>query len=112
ALLSPPPPPLGLLSSRSWRARRLRTAVIAVLIPVILAGWTVTAVFAQSPSPEAGASPAALPGDPVKGQQLFTAQGCGTCHGANLEGTSLAPRLNPITQLAGVSNPKDPTFIH
>lgn len=93
------------------RGRRRLTAVIAVLIPVILAGWTVTAVFAQSPSPTAGGSPAPLPGDPVKGQQLFTAQGCGTCHGANLEGTGLAPRLNPITQLAGVANPKDPTFI-
>lgn len=93
------------------RGRRHLTAVVAVLIPVILAGWTVTAVFAQSPSPAAGGSPAALPGDPARGQQLFTAQGCGTCHGANLEGSGLAPRLNPITQLAGVPNPKDPTFI-
>jgi len=94
------------------RGRRHLTAVILALIPVILAGWTVTAVFAQSPSPSpAPTSSGGPPGDPARGQQLFSAQGCASCHGANLEGGSIAPRLNPITKLAGVPNPKDPAYI-
>lgn len=86
-------------------------AAIAVLVPAILTAWTLTAVFAQSPSPAAGGSPAPLPGDPQKGAQLFSAQGCTACHGASLEGGSIAPRLNPITKLAGVDNPLDPAYI-
>ena len=86
-------------------------AAISVLVPAILAAWTLTAVFAQSPSPAAGGSPAPLPGDPQKGAQLYTAQGCVSCHGPSLEGGSIAPRLNPITKLAGVDNPLDPAYI-
>lgn len=104
-------PPAVCYLDRIMRGRRHLTAAILVLIPAIMAGWTITAVFAQSPSPSASGSAAALPGDPARGQQLFAAQGCASCHGANLEGGSIAPRLNPITKLAGVANPKDPAFI-
>ena len=72
-----------------------------------------TAVFAQSPSPSpaASGSPGQPVGDPARGAQIFASQGCASCHGAALEGSSIAPRLNPITQLAGVPNPKDPAYI-
>jgi mono/diheme cytochrome c family protein len=99
--------------------RRLRWSLpvaIAVVLPLLFAGWTLAAVFAASPSPSAsgsassasGAASAPL-GDPAKGAQLF-GQNCATCHGSNLEG-GVGPKLNPIEQLPGVSNPKDPAFI-
>lgn len=99
--------------------RRLRWSLpvaIAVVLPLLFAGWTLAAVFAASPSPSAsgsassasGAANAPL-GDPAKGAQLF-GQNCATCHGSNLEG-GVGPKLNPIAQLPGVSNPKDPAFI-
>ncbi len=85
-------------------------AVLAVLVPAVLAGWTLTAVFAEtsSPSPSAGAS--ALPGDPNKGAQVFSAQGCTSCHGASLEG-GIGAKLNPIQKLPGVANPLDPNYL-
>jgi mono/diheme cytochrome c family protein len=90
------------------RGRRWRLpAALAVLVPAILAGWTLTAVSAESPSPAASA----LPGDPTKGAQTFGSAGCAGCHGANLEG-GIGPKLNPITKLPGVSNPLDPAFLH
>lgn len=99
--------------------RRLRWSLpvaIAVVLPLLFAGWTLAAVFAASPSPSAsgsassasGAGSAPL-GDPAKGAQLF-GQNCATCHGSNLEG-GVGPKLNPIEQLPGVSNPKDPAFL-
>jgi mono/diheme cytochrome c family protein len=89
------------------RGRRWRLpAALAVLVPAILAGWTLTAVFAESPSPAASA----LPGDPTKGAQVFGSAGCAGCHGANLEG-GIGPKLNPITKLPGVANPLDPAYL-
>jgi cytochrome c551 len=93
------------------RGRRWRlSAAVAVLVPAILTGWTLTAVFAESPSPSASGGSQQLQGDPTKGAQVYSQQGCITCHGANLEG-GVGPRLNPITKLPGVANPLDPTYL-
>jgi mono/diheme cytochrome c family protein len=81
-------------------------AAIAILVPALLIGWTLTAVSAEQPSP----SGSALPGDPTKGAQVFGAQGCTTCHGANLEG-GIGAKLNPIQKFPGVSNPLDPNYL-
>jgi mono/diheme cytochrome c family protein len=90
------------------RGRRWQLpAVIAVLVPGILAGWTLTAVSAEtsSPSPSVSAS-----GDPAHGAQVFSSQGCTACHGANLEG-GIGAKLNPIQKLPGVANPLDPNYL-
>lgn len=102
--------------------RRLRWSLpvaIAVVLPLLIGGWTLTAVFADtspSPSPGSAGSPSpatgaagGVKGDPTKGATLF-GQNCATCHGSNLEG-GVGPKLNPITQLPGVHNPKDPNYI-
>jgi mono/diheme cytochrome c family protein len=81
--------------------------VFAVLVPAILAGWTLTAVFAAQSAPSPSAS---LPGDPTHGAQVFGAQGCTACHGANLEG-GIGAKLNPIQKFPGVANPLDPTYL-
>jgi mono/diheme cytochrome c family protein len=92
------------------RGRRwLVPSAAAVLVPAILAGWTLTAVFAQeAPSPSTSSS--ALPGDPAKGAQVFGASGCTGCHGANLEG-GIGAKLNPIQKFPGVANPLDPNYL-
>jgi mono/diheme cytochrome c family protein len=61
----------------------------------------------ESPAPGASGSPgaASLPGDPNKGQQLYSASGCTTCHGASLEG-GVGPRLNPLQKISGVPDYK------
>jgi mono/diheme cytochrome c family protein len=93
------------------RLRRAFPVAIAVLVPLVFAGWTLTAVFAESPSPSASASEGSkLPGDPQKGQQVYGSSDCSSCHGANLEG-GVGPKLNPIEKLPGVSNPLDPTYL-
>jgi mono/diheme cytochrome c family protein len=99
------------------RVRRSLPIALAALIPAILAGWTLTAVFAESPSPGAsptaaaspGASPAAA-GDPQQGQQLYSSAGCTSCHGANLEG-GIGPKLNPIEHLPDTNNPLTQAYI-
>jgi mono/diheme cytochrome c family protein len=77
---------------------------VALAVPVVLSLWTLTAVFAASPSPASGA----LPGDPQKGAVIF-GQNCASCHGANLEG-GVGAKLNPIEQLPGI-NSKDPAAL-
>ncbi|HYW23639.1 MAG TPA: cytochrome c [Terriglobales bacterium] len=83
-------------------------AVFAVLVPAILTGWTLTAVSAETSSPSPTAS--ALPGDPNAGSQVFSQQGCVTCHGANLEG-GIGAKLNPIQKFPDVPNPLDPNYL-
>ncbi|MGI8564631.1 MAG: c-type cytochrome [Candidatus Dormibacter sp.] len=110
---------MRLLGSRRWSW----PAAFAILIPALLLGWTLTAVSAAptpSPSgaaPSAAASSGAAPapgaapaGDVQKGAQLYSAQGCTSCHGANLEG-GVGPKLNPIVKLPGVPDPKSPAYI-
>jgi mono/diheme cytochrome c family protein len=95
------------MRSRRW----VLPSAIAALVPAVLAGWTLTAVFAeQAPSPSPSASSSALPGDPTKGAQVYGAQGCTACHGANLEG-GIGAKLNPIQKLPGVANPLDPNYL-
>src|SRR5215469_10786919 len=91
------------------RGRRWKLpAVLAVLVPAILAGWTLTAVSAES-APSPAGSPS-LPGDPNAGAQVFSSNGCTSCHGANLEG-GIGAKLNPIQKFPGVENPLDPNYL-
>jgi mono/diheme cytochrome c family protein len=103
------------------RVRRSLPIALAALIPAILAGWTLTAVFAQTPSPGASPSAAGSPGaspsgsqkvqgDPQQGQQLYSSAGCTSCHGANLEG-GIGPKLNPIEKLPDTQNPLNPAYL-
>jgi mono/diheme cytochrome c family protein len=95
----------GDMRGRRW----LLPVAIAVLVPAILGGWTLTAVFAeQAPSPSASQS--ALPGDPTKGATAFGSAGCTACHGANLEG-GIGAKLNPIQKFPGVPDPLDPIYL-
>lgn len=85
-------------------------AAVAVLIPAVLAGWTLTAVSAEQASPAPQAS-VALPGDPAAGAQVYSGSGgCTSCHGASLEG-GIGAKLNPIQKLPGVDNPLDPNYL-
>jgi mono/diheme cytochrome c family protein len=93
---------------RRKRSRWLWPGALAALAPALLAGWTLTAVSAQSPSPSASGQP--LPGDPAKGQAVYSSAGCVTCHGANLEG-GVGAKLNPIQHFSGVPNPLDPAYL-
>jgi cytochrome c551 len=96
------------MRSRRW----LLPTALAVLAPAVLAGWTLTAVSAaeSSPSPSPSASASAATGDANAGSQVFSAQGCTACHGANLEG-GIGAKLNPIQKFPGVANPLDPNYL-
>jgi mono/diheme cytochrome c family protein len=94
------------------RGRRWKVpAAIAVLVPAVLAGWTLTAVSAEtsSPTPSSSASSSAV-GNATAGAQVFGSAGCTTCHGASLEG-GIGAKLNPIQKFPGVANPLDPNYI-
>jgi mono/diheme cytochrome c family protein len=94
----------GDMRGRRW----LLPTAVAVLVPGMLAGWTLTAVFAQeSPSPAGSPS---LPGNPANGATVFGSKTCTTCHGASLEG-GIGAKLNPIQKLPGVTNPLDPNYL-
>src|SRR5262245_47065063 len=90
------------MRGRRWH---LPTA-LAILVPALLIGWTLTAVSAEQASPTG--SPVA--GDATRGAQVFGSKGCVSCHGANLEG-GVGAKLNPIQKLPGVSNPLDPSYL-
>jgi len=108
---SPRIPHPATANSRGSRSRRWHLpAALAVLVPAILAGWTLTAVSAeQAASPSPGAT--ALPGDPAAGAQVYAGKGgCTSCHGASLEG-GIGAKLNPIQKFPGVDNPLDPNYL-
>lgn len=88
------------------RLRALFPVLLVLCVPLVLSGWTMVAVGAQTQSAQA----ASLPGDPTKGQQLFTSGTCSSCHGANLEG-GIGPALNPIGHLGNTKDPLDPTYL-
>ena len=96
----------------NMRGRRwLLPAVLVALVPAVLAGWTLTAVFAAgTPSPAPSASGSVPQGDPTRGAQTFGSAGCTACHGANLEG-GIGAKLNPIQKFPGVSDPLSPQFL-
>jgi mono/diheme cytochrome c family protein len=83
-----------------------RFALLALAVPALLAITTLSTLADTSPSPSG--SPA-LPGDPVKGETLYAASGCGGCHGAALTG-GVGPALNPIEKI-GSLNTLDATFL-
>lgn len=89
------------------RLRALFPVLLILSVPLVLGGWTVVAVGAQTQSAHAAG---VLPGDPAKGQQVFTSSTCSSCHGANLEG-GIGPALNPIVHLGNTKNPLDPTYL-
>ena len=95
------------MRGRGW----LLPTSLALLLPGVLAAWTITAVFAaDTPSPAPTASGSAPPGNPQRGAQVFGSAGCASCHGASLEG-GIGPKLNPIVKLHGVSNPLSPQYL-
>ena len=91
------------LKATAWRAGL--TGLCAVLISTALTGCR-QAGSRRTPS----GSPSALPGDPNNGAQVFSQQGCTTCHGASLEG-GIGAKLNPIQHFPGVANPLDPEYL-
>src|SRR2546421_13031991 len=92
-------------------AMRVTRGLLLVLgIPTFFILTALSTLADTSPSPASTASGATtLPGDPAKGQTLFS-QNCATCHGASLEG-GIGPALNPIEKLPGVANPLDPAYL-
>ena len=93
------------MRGRARRSRWYLPAALAVTGLLLVVGWTLAAVFAESASP----APSGLPGDPTKGSQLY-GQNCVSCHGSNLEG-GIGPKLNPIQNLGNVKDPLDPTYL-
>jgi mono/diheme cytochrome c family protein len=93
--------------------RLAKTIVVAVAIPAFIVLTALSTLADSSPSPSGSGSAAsgagALPGDPTKGETVYT-QNCASCHGAALEG-GVGAVLNPIEKLPGVSNPLDPSFL-
>jgi mono/diheme cytochrome c family protein len=97
------------------------SAALALLVPLLVVGFGLTALAQSSPSPgvSPGASPGAsqqagqggsnLPGDPTKGMQIYN-QNCTTCHGAALEG-GIGPPLNPIKNLGNTKDPLAPDYL-
>jgi mono/diheme cytochrome c family protein len=86
--------------------RRLKWSLpvaIAVLAPILIGIWTLTAVSAAGKK-------VTYTGDPTQGQTLFTSGTCASCHGANLEG-GVGPALNPIEHLGNTKNPLDEQYI-
>ena len=83
------------MRGRQHRSRFFLPAVLAVSGLLLVGGWTLTAVFAESA--------------PTKGGQVF-GQNCASCHGSNLEG-GIGPKLNPIQRLGNTPNPLDPNYL-
>jgi cytochrome c553 len=94
-----------------WPAMRLKTgfklpALLAIVVPGLLALTAITTLADSSPSPSAST---VLPGDPTKGATLYAAN-CTSCHGGSLEG-GIGAVLNPIDKMPGVANPLDPAYL-
>src|SRR5215472_11520500 len=87
--------------------------LLALGIPAFFLLTGISTLADSSPSPSSSIGTAsgstALPGDPNRGQTLYS-QNCATCHGAALEG-GIGAVLNPIDRLPNVSNPLDPAFL-
>jgi cytochrome c5 len=85
---------------------------VGVFACLVGAGTIGATAASPSPSESAATSPGAsgspggaLPGDPNKGQQAYSAGGCTACHGASLEG-GVGPRLNPLQKITGTPDYK------
>jgi mono/diheme cytochrome c family protein len=95
---------------RLGKPRWLTASAAAFLVPGLLIGFATVAFAATTASPSPSTSGAGLPGDPAKGQQLFTSSGCATCHGAALGG-GIGPPLHPIKNLGDSKDPLDPAYL-
>jgi len=86
--------------------------LVALAVPGFLLLTGVSTLADSSPSPTSASGPRsnALPGNPTKGEALYSSAGCGGCHGASLEG-NVGATLNPIEKLPGVPNSLDPNFL-
>jgi mono/diheme cytochrome c family protein len=80
--------------------------LLAIAVPGLLLLTGISTLADASPSP----SGAALPGDPAKGQTLYSTGTCAGCHGANMEG-NIGPALNPIEKINGIPNVLDTAFL-
>jgi len=113
AIPAKPPLELWVELAASMSRRRLWSlpAAAGILVPAILGGWTLTAVFAADPSPvaSAGAKATVPGGDATKGQDVYN-QNCTSCHGPTLGG-GIGPKLNPIQKLGNTGNPADPDYL-
>ena len=93
--------------------RFTKGVVLALAIPAFFVLTALSTLADSSPTPSGSGSAAsgagALPGDPDKGQTVYS-QNCASCHGAALEG-GVGATLNPIEKLPGVPNSLDPTFL-
>lgn len=78
----------------------LTASAVAFLVPSLLVGFATVALAAASP----------LPGDPTKGQAVFSGSTCATCHGSTLGG-GVGPPLHPIKNLGNTKDPLDPTYL-
>jgi disulfide bond formation protein DsbB len=93
--------------------RSTRAIVLALGIPAVVILTAMSTLADSSPSPTGGGAATgaqALPGDPTKGEALYSSSGCAQCHGASLEG-GVGPSLNPIEKIPGVPNSLDPAFL-
>ncbi|HVD01301.1 MAG TPA: cytochrome c [Candidatus Dormibacteraeota bacterium] len=79
----------------------LTASAVAFLVPSLLVGFATVAL---------AASTTALPGDPTKGQTVFSGSTCSTCHGSTLGG-GVGPPLHPIKNLGNTKDPLDPTYL-
>ena len=86
--------------------------LVALAVPgfLLLTGVSTLADSSPSPTSASGSRSNALPGNPTKGEALYSSAGCGGCHGASLEG-NVGATLNPIEKLPGVPNSLDPNFL-
>ena len=86
-----------------------RYGLLALAVPGILLLNGMSTLADASPS-ASGTRSGALPGDPTKGEALYSSSGCSGCHGPSLEG-GVGASLNPIEKLPGVPDSLDPTFL-
>lgn len=84
-----------------------RFALMALAVPALLTITTISTLADSSPAPSGAPS---LPGDPAKGETLYSQSGCASCHGAALTG-GIGPALNPIEKLSNVPSSLDPAFL-
>jgi mono/diheme cytochrome c family protein len=82
--------------------KTVHTALAAIFIVAIGAGWTATA-WAGDNSPDVGAGLVMPKLDPVKGKALYISKGCVVCHAINGVGGTDAPPIDASTMALKMS---------